>query len=115
MSQYTISEEQLEAFAKDIYEEACCSYMDLKDSFCYKKIKDFLSDKKQYSNQYVGSPVPLSAIGSITTANSWTLGTDWANSVNLSNENTNTVRFIPPENTGIRNENYVRIENHLGN
>lgn len=46
MTHYKISKEELEAFAKKVYEEACYGYLDLKDSVCDGMIRDFLDGRK---------------------------------------------------------------------
>lgn len=46
MTHYEISKEELEAFAKKVYEEACYGYLDLKDSVCDGMIRDFLDGRK---------------------------------------------------------------------
>jgi len=46
MTYYKISKEELEAFAKKVYEEACYGYLDLKDSVCDGMLRDFLDGRK---------------------------------------------------------------------
>lgn len=42
-----ISKEELLDFAKQIYEESCNGYMDLKDSCCLKVVEDFYLKKQK--------------------------------------------------------------------
>lgn len=44
-NQYKITKKELEDFAKKIYEEAYCGYLDLKDSFCEEFVSKFLLEK----------------------------------------------------------------------
>lgn len=42
MNSYKIDHDELLAFAKKIYDEACCGYMDLKESICDSLINEFV-------------------------------------------------------------------------
>lgn len=46
MTHYKISKEELEAFAKKVYEEACYGYLDLKESVCGGMVREFLDGRK---------------------------------------------------------------------
>lgn len=46
MSQYKITNEELTDFARKIYEEACCGYLDLKDSVCDRMVRNFIDGRQ---------------------------------------------------------------------
>ena len=45
MKHYKLTQEDLEDFAKKVYEEACYGYLDLKDSVCVGLVSTFLEGK----------------------------------------------------------------------
>lgn len=93
--EYKISEEQLAALVKNVYEEACCGYMDLKDSVCAKTIKEFLSDKKT-----VETPQPSASIN-------WHTSTGYVGNITGSATGSNaTPTFVPPPNEVVSSGNY---------
>ena len=46
MKYYKFTQDQLENFAKKVYEEACCGYMDLKESVCNMLVHEFISKQQ---------------------------------------------------------------------
>jgi hypothetical protein len=64
MTHYKISKEELEAFAKKVYEEACYGYLDLKDSVCGGMVRDFLDGRKivpPIDTNIMSGPPPMPA------------------------------------------------------
>lgn len=57
MSQYKITNEELVDFARRIYEEACCGYLDLKDSVCDRMVRDFIDGRQIISGMQPMDPV----------------------------------------------------------
>jgi len=50
MTGYKFSQDELLAFAKKIYEEACYGYMDLKESVCDALVREFLDGREIVSS-----------------------------------------------------------------
>jgi hypothetical protein len=46
MTHYKFSQDELLAFAKKIYEEACYGYMDLKESVCDVLVREFIDGRQ---------------------------------------------------------------------
>lgn len=42
MSEHKVSDSELIEFAHRVYEEACCGYLDLKESICNKLVQELL-------------------------------------------------------------------------
>lgn len=64
MTYYKISQEELEAFSKKVYEEACYGYLDLKDSVCGGMVRDFLDGRKilpPIDTNIMAGPPPMPA------------------------------------------------------
>ena len=55
MNHYKLTQEDLEDFAKKVYEEACCGYLDLKDSVCVGLVSTFLEGKTIFDTNLNGS------------------------------------------------------------
>jgi hypothetical protein len=63
MTHYKLTKDELEAFARKVYEEACYGYLDLKESACEAMVEDFIDGKNALSDivnsdpNYVGISV----------------------------------------------------------
>ena len=55
MKHYKLTQEDLEDFAKKVYEEACYGYLDLKDSVCVGLVSIFLEGKTIFDTNLNGS------------------------------------------------------------
>jgi hypothetical protein len=68
MTHYKISKEELETFAKKVYEEACYGYLDLKDSVCEGMLRDFLDGRKMLpllDTNIMAGPPPMPINGPV--------------------------------------------------
>ena len=63
MQQYKLTKAELESLTRKIYEEACCGYLDLKDSVCERMVTEFLDDKSPEKE-------PATAVN-VTPATTW--------------------------------------------
>lgn len=108
---YELTKEELEKFARDIYDEACCGYMDLKETVCEGLLEHFLADKKaiysnnllQNTNLIVGSR--SSDADAEITPNIW--------DISLGLSSLSAIYEVPE--SMVRQQEFVRPESYLGN
>lgn len=97
MSQYKITSDELSNLARDIYEEACGGYLDLKESICDKIIRDFVkrltpvipaAQTESSNNEYAGpenNPASwtygTTTVGTIASSHGWIPVTSAASNV----------------------------------
>lgn len=69
MTAFKITQEELTNFARKIYEEACCGYLDLKENVIERIVADFLDGRtpivaqwnSQFATQMIADPMPTTA------------------------------------------------------
>jgi len=118
VSQYKITNEELIDFARRIYEEACCGYLDLKDSVCDRMVRDFIDGRQIISGMQPLDPVMIENYphqhyaGPENNPASWTY-TDpaYAHIQVVSTGNTISLRDEPS--VSPRSQDIVRIEDNL--
>lgn len=134
MINFNLTKDELENFAKKIYEEACFGYLDLKESVCEKMVSDFLDGKEQivsridspmYSNSITGGGPSTRTVVSGTSyptglASGATVGGLSANYLNnnsfVNNTANNMTYTVTATNVPVfvdsvvRNEEFVRTE-----
>ena len=116
---YKLERDELLAFAKRVYEEACYGYLDLKESVCDGLVREFIEGKQIVSptdttltpfqgsiNDYVSGGAHL-ASGVITTTS--TTGLTWT----PSNSATSTGALIVNTWDSSNDVPYVRIEQDI--
>lgn len=123
MSQYKIANEELVDFARKIYEEACCGYLDLKDSVCDRMVREFIDGRQIFQSPitdpgylgYQGHPGPDGYAGPENNPSTWTYTTSTGiQEIQIRSSDNATILRDEPS-VSPREENQVRENNPFTN
>jgi len=133
MTHYKFSQDELLAFAKKIYEEACYGYMDLKESVCDVLVREFIDGRQIVSpidtnimavpenvvsgymghgNAYTGSVVSFTTTNTAMIPGNLSMGSITVNDIPASSGqyDGSTWEVNAPQ---VRTEEYVRPEQNF--
>lgn len=113
MDEFKLNKLELLLLCRNIYEEACCGYLDLKDSVCERVVADFL-DKKEPEKEAKVVYEPASTHRSVSsTGTIWTTNPTYTGTGDVASTIYTTSDFTTSNNFTIANNDVTLHSNEI--